>query len=225
MKHDFTEPERRRLLELAREYRKLGYAVIIEPTEDQLPDFLATLQPDMIANNKRENVVFAVKSQRTLPTSLELKDIAQAVQGKKDWRFELVVTNPREKDGITTASDSLLNRSEVLYRLQEAQHLSEQEHGEAAFLLVWSAAEAVLRRLVVKAAIAPERDTSEAIAKNLFAYGLLDKEQYETLVEGVKVRNSLMHGYQNPQAYAIILNKLLHITEQLLKEEQLALAY
>jgi Holliday junction resolvase len=150
MKHDFTELERRRLLELAREYRKLGYDVITQPDKDQLPDFLAMLQPDMIASNQQENVVFEVKSQRTLTASTELKDIAIAIQGKKGWRFELVVTNPREKDGIRTASDSLLNRSEVLYRLQEARHLSEQEHGEAAFLLAWSAAEAVLRNLVVK---------------------------------------------------------------------------
>ena len=62
MKYDFTELERRRLLALAREYRKLGYVVITEPTEEQLPDFLASLEPDMIAHNEQEDVVFAVKS-------------------------------------------------------------------------------------------------------------------------------------------------------------------
>ncbi|CAN5563571.1 hypothetical protein BH10CHL1_BH10CHL1_07210 [soil metagenome] len=225
MKDDFSELERRRLLELAREYRKLGYEVITEPTQEQLPDFLATLQPDMIASNQQEHVVIEVKSQRTLTNSPELKEIANAIQGKNGWRFELVVTNPREKDWIKTTSDSLLNRSEVLYRLQEARHLSEQEHGEAAFLLAWSAVEAVLRNLVAKVAVSSEHATSESIVKNLFAYGLIDKEQYETLLAGMAIRNSIVHGYQDPHSYATSLHELFALTEHLINEEQLTWSY
>lgn len=222
MKNNFTELERRRLVELAREYRNLGYTVMTQPTKEQLPSFLSMFQPDMIARNEQESVVFMVKSRRTLASSSELEGIAQAVQGKKGWQFDLVVTNPREKAGLITASDHLLNRSEVITRLQESQELSEQEHGEAAFLLAWSATEAVLRTLAVKENVSPERSTSESITKNLFAYGFIDREQYETLIEGVKVRNSIVHGYQDPPAYALILNKLQRITQQLLNEEQFA---
>lgn len=225
MKNDFTELERRRLAELAREYRGRGYTVITEPTKDQLPAFLSMFQPDMIARNAQESVVFLVKSQKTLAASPKLDDMAKAVQGKPGWRFDLVVTNPREKAGLTTASDHLLNRAEVLTRLQEARELSQQEHGEAAFLLAWSATEAVLRTLAVKEKVSPERSTSEAITKNLFAHGLLDRDQYETLLEGVKVRNSLVHGYQDPPAYAAILHKLHQLTQQLLSEEPLTRVY
>ncbi len=219
MKHDFTELERRRLLELAREYRKRGYDVITEPTKEQLPDFLATLQPDMIARNEQENVVFEVKSQQTLSASPELKDIAQAVQGKKGWRFELVVTNPRDKADIKPNGNILLSRAEAFDRLQEARDLSEQEHGEAAFLVAWSATEAVLRKLVTTFGISSVRDNSELIVKNLFVQGFLNKEQYETLLEGVNVRNSILHGYQVSHPYANNFNKLLHTTEQIMNEE------
>lgn len=225
MKNDFTELERRRLAELAREYRNRGYTVVTDPTKDQLPAFLSMFQPDMIARNAQESVVFLVKSQKTLAASPELDGIARAVQDKPGWRFDLVVTNPREKVGLATASDHLLNRAEVLTRLQESRELSAQEHGEAAFLLAWSATEAVLRTLAVKEKVSPERSTSEAITKNLFAYGLLDREQYETLLEGVKVRNSFVHGYQDPPAYAALLNKLQQLTQQLLNEEQFTQAY
>lgn len=220
MKNEFAELEHRRLLKLARTYRELGYTVIVKPTGEQLPPFLASFKPDMLAQNGQENIVFLVRSRKTLSTSPELTEIAKAVEGKKDWRFDLVVTNPREKAGFKTASQHLLKRNEVMSRLQESQQLSEQEHGEAAFLLTWSATEALLRSLAAKEKVSLMQNTSEAIAKNLFAYGLLDRDQYDTLLDGVKVRNSIIHGYQDPPAYGALLNKLQHFTQQLLNEEQ-----
>lgn len=56
--------ERRRLLELGREYRKLGYQVVLEPQREQLPAFLAPFQPDMLAWNDAESVVVEVNSLR-----------------------------------------------------------------------------------------------------------------------------------------------------------------
>ena len=57
-----TDTERRKLLEVAREYRKQGYEVVIEPREEQLPSFLHSFQPDIIARNNEETVVIEIKS-------------------------------------------------------------------------------------------------------------------------------------------------------------------
>jgi len=218
MNYPPTAPERRRLLELAREYRTAGYEVIVAPEAGQLPDFVAPYYPDMIAWNQQETVVFAVKSQKTLAASPELPAIAEAVHGRTGWRFELVVTNPRERATFVTATEQLLSPAEIQRRLREADFLAEQEAGEAAFLLAWSATEAVVRTLAVRERVAGEKDAFEFIVKNLFAHGILERSHYETLTEAVKVRNTLVHGYKEPQALATLLHRVIAVTGHLLNE-------
>lgn len=218
MKTQLTEQERKRLLELAREYRKLGYEVVLKPTEQQLPDFIAPFRPDMIAWNKTETVVFAVKSQKTLSSSPELQDIAKAVHGRTGWRFELVVTNSRDKDVVATGTEDVLDYNEIANRLQEAQILSQQEFGEAAFVIAWSATEAVMRKMAVSERITKEKSSFEYLSKNLYAQGLLEKDQYETLLEAALIRNSIVHGYKEPQSLGKTFNKVLSITNKLLSE-------
>lgn len=225
MKNQLTDLERRRLGELARDYRNQGYTVITEPTKEQLPAFLAMFQPDMLAHNAQENVVFLVRSQKTLIASRELEGIANAVAGQQGWRFDLVVTNARPKAAFVTTTDQLLNRAQVMTRLQEAHELSTQEHGEAAFLLAWSAAEAVLRTVASRIKVSSVQTSSESLAKNLYTHGFLDYEQYETLREGLKARKAIVYGYQDPPTYAILLLKVQEITRQLLHEEQGAPVY
>lgn len=218
MAQHLTPPERRRLQELAREYRQSGYDVITEPKAEQLPDFIAPFSPAMIARNQTETVVFAVKSAKTLAASSDLQDIAQAVHGRDGWRFELVVTNPRKPAAVITTTAQFLNSVEIQDRLREAQTLSKQEFGEAAFVMAFSANEAVLRTLAVQERIAKEKDSFEAISKNLFAQGLLARRQYEVLIEAAKVRDAIVHGYKDPQPFTTTVHQVIAITEQLLDE-------
>jgi len=222
MKQHMNELERKRLLELAREYRSKGYEVIIEPGTKQLPDFLAPSSPNMIAWNKEETVVFAVKSQSTLTASPELHDIAQAIYGRRGWRFELVVTNSRERGSILTATDEVLNDAEIKNKLQEAQLLSEQEFGEAAFVIAWSAAEAVMRNIAEKERIAKEKVSFASLSKNLYVQGVLDKPQYDVLTEASRVRNSIIHGYKEPGSLSSIFEKVVSITYELLTQSATA---
>lgn len=222
MKNQMTELERKRLLELAREYRKSGYEVIIEPNEKQLPSFIAPFRPDMIAWNTVESVVFEVKSQKTLSSSPELQDIARAVHGRKGWRFELVVTNSKDKDVVAAETEEILDYTEILSRLQEAQILSQQEFGEAAFIIAWSAAEAVMRKIAARERVAKDNSSFEYLSKNLYAQGILEKDQYETFLEAARIRNSIVHGYKEPRSLAKTFNKVVSITNKLLSEAALA---
>ncbi len=106
--------------------------------------------------------------------------------------------------------------------MREAALFAEQESGEAAFLLAWSATEAVVRTLAVREQIAGEKDAFEFIVKNLFAQGILERSHYETLTEAVKVRNTLVHGYREPQALATLLRRVITVTGQLLNEGAVA---
>lgn len=207
--------ERKKLLEVAREYRKQGYRVVVEPQGEQLPEFLAAFRPDLIAQSDHETVVVEIKSRHSLSMSPEMEALAAAIQQREGWRFELIVTNPKEQEVIRENQDDLLAKQDILTRLNEARLLLHQEHGEAALLLAWSATEATLRRLLIQEHLSAE-NSSVSILKNLFAYGIIDREQYSTLRQGLELRNTIMHGYKEGETSIDITSKLLSTMEQLL---------
>lgn len=216
--------ERQRLLEVAREYRRQGYEVTLAPKREQLPDFLAPFRLDMVAYHPKEKVIVEVRSQGSLIQAPELDAIAKAVQDKDDWRFELVVTNPKEQSRLQIKDAKPLEQGDIDYRLQEVRNLVTNEYGEAAFLLAWSALEAVLRRVAQSQNIDLTQDTPPYLLKSLFTYGLLNQEQYQTLQKGLQTRNLLVHGYKTKQSFAQLLNDLLLLTEQLIAQEVPALS-
>jgi uncharacterized protein YutE (UPF0331/DUF86 family) len=209
--------ERQRLLEVAREYRRRGYDVILEPASDQLPRFLAPFRIDMLARSAEENVIVEVRTQESLAEAPELDAVAQALQDQPSWRFELVVTNPKDRTSFQIKEAASLTYLDINYRLREAQQLSDQEHGEAALLLAWSAIEALLRAIADEEAIPVAPNNPSQLTKSLFTYGVLDKEQYQILQHGLQARNTVVHGYTERQSLASTLTHVLHVADQLIR--------
>lgn len=172
----------------------------------------------MIARNNQEAVVFEIETRETLGTSVELEPLAQAVHEQTGWRFELVVTNARRQKAIADTYARLLHPSQVRYRIAQVHQLVAQEYNKAAFLLAWSAAEAVLRQLADHEGFAWVSDESESLMKHLFVYGLIDNQQYETLQQGAQLRSSLIHGYQGPASVTPILEQLLYVIDEVARE-------
>lgn len=212
-----TVREHQRLLEVAREYRQRGYDVILEPEPHQLPGFLAPFRIDMLAHNAQEHVIVEVRTQESLVDAPELDAVAQVLHDQPSWRFELVVTNPKERLSLQPKDIASLNGLDITYRLREAQELSDQEHGEAALLLAWSAIEALLRAIAQEEAIPVTANNPSQLTKSLFTYGALDKEQYQALQDALKARNTVVHGYKGEQSLASALEQILHIADQLLR--------
>jgi hypothetical protein len=212
-----TEREHQRLREVAREYRQRGYEVLIEPRPDQLPDFLASFRIDMLAWSAEESVIIEVRTQESLTAAPELDALAQVLYDKPSWRFELVVTNPRDRSALRFKDAISLDHLDITYRLHEARQLSEQEHGEAALLLAWSATEALLRYIAGSEAVPVEQHDPSQVTKSLFIYGVLDKEQYQTLQDALHVRNTVAHGYQEQPSLANTVAQLLEVADQLQK--------
>ncbi len=207
--------ESQRLREIAREYRQRGYDVQIEPQPDQLPAFLAPFRVDLVAKNAEEHVVVEVRTQESLTDAPELDAIARVLDHQPTWRFELVVTNPRDRTALTFKNAIPLNDRDIVYRLREARQLSEQEHGEAAFLLAWSATEALLRSIADVEAVPITGHSVQQVMKSLYTYGVLDKTQYQTLQDGLQTRTMVVHGYKEPRALVSLVEQVLVITDQL----------
>jgi hypothetical protein len=210
--------EYQRLREVAREYRQSGYDVIVEPKVEQLPAFLAPFNIDMVARSNDENVVVEVRTQESLTQAPELDALARAIQGEQSWRLELVVTNPKDRTVFQFRNATSLDQHDIAYRLQEARQLSDQEHGEAAFLMAWSATEALLRHIVERESIPAAPNQPAQLVKALYMYGVIDNDQYRVLQEGQQTRNLLAHGYKEQQARVETFDQLLLVTEKLAKQ-------
>lgn len=206
--------------EVAREYRKRGYEVLMKPTPDQLPAFLAPFQIDILARNAEENVVIEVRTQGSLTNAPELDAIAKVLQDKPAWRFELVVSNPRDRAAVYFKDATSINPADIVARLNEARDLSEQEHGEAALLLAWSATEALLRYIADAESIQVKAHDPAQVVKSLFVYGVLDKEQYQALQDALHTRNMVAHGFNERNSLVDAVTRLLAVAGQLQRYTQ-----
>ena len=215
-----NEYQRQRVQEVAREYRKRGYEVIIQPSVSQLPPFLASFRIDLLVRNAEENVVIEVRTQGSLTNMPELDAIAKVLEGKPSWRFELVVSNPRDRAAAYFKDATSIEHSDIVSRFDEARELSELEHGEAALLLAWSATEALLRYFAEAEGIQVVSHDPNQVAKSLFTYGVLDREQYQVLQDGLETRNLLVHGYKERRSLVDTVAGLLHVAGQLQRQYQ-----
>lgn len=210
------EYKRQRIQEVAREYRKQGYEVVIEPTQSQLPPFLASFQIDMLARNTEENVIIEVRTHGSLTDTPKLDAIAKAIQGKPGWRFDLVVSNPRDRDSVYFKDATSLDLSGIDSRLADAVELLYiLEYGEAALLLAWSATEALLRYIANVEVIQVVGHEPSQVIKSLFTHGVINKEQYQVLQHSLNIRNLVVHGYKEYDSIVDTFEKLLNVANRL----------
>ena len=213
----FEEREEEAVRAVAARYKGRGYDVVIRPDTRSLPRALKKFQPDLLARNDAENVVVEIKSKATLSHATGLKQMAQSVESMPGWRFELVVVNPELQTSVPTRGQTL-PRAQIIQRLEEAKALGSKGHVSAAFLMAWSAAEAVLRRIASKEGIDSSGYSPPALFKELYSIGAISRKAYETFVEAVRIRNSLVHGFKVSETTAPILDRLLGTVDRLLQE-------
>jgi uncharacterized protein YutE (UPF0331/DUF86 family) len=188
-----TELESTKLEQIASEYRRKGYEVVVRPLAPDLPRFLAHFQPDLIARSQRDSVVVEVKSSPDL-VSDAIVAMAEAVEAQPAWRFEIAVVNPPMPEELP-ADGELVPHARAQVLLRQAMDLSREKRYEAAAIVAWSAAEAIFRRLARANGVESERKSSGTVLKQLYALGLISADQYETFERTMRFRNAFAHGY------------------------------
>ena len=206
----------RRIQEIGQEYQAKGYAITVKPQHDQLPDFLAAYQPDMLACGDREKVIVEVKSRTGLKKADSLRDLARTIQAHPGWRLELVVVNPEECRAALD-NDHPLNEQEIARTLKEGETLLVQNHPEAALLLGWASTEATLRLLAGKEDITLKHADPSYLLKQLVTYGVISKEEYRVLRDVMKLRNAVSHGFKPEKFAPDVTRELLGIANTLLQ--------
>ena len=188
------EAYRQKLQEIAAEYEARGYEVLVEPSPEQLPEFLVGFRPDLVARRPNDSVVVEVKVGTQTAASERFRELAETIQRQPGWRFSLVVIDPRS-DEVAPPTQPLLDRQEIVDRLGRANELLKTGATDAAFLLMWISVEALLRHIATREGLPLERVPSSSLMKELFSLGLLSRSELEVAQRAFSVRNALVHGF------------------------------
>ncbi len=185
--------EANKLQEVAEQYTHHGYAVIIEPSASQVPEFMDGFQPDMLAYKNDEKVVVEVRVKNQIADANTVY-MAGLINSQPGWRFDLFVVNDSRwpDDVLTTAYEK--SSDGIVEMARNANELDSSGQPEAACLLAWAATEASLRNLAKRHGVRVERYSPINLIQTLYSAGLLSLEQYDHLREILKIRNAIAHG-------------------------------
>ena len=184
-----TEHEERDVLnEVAREYEREGYRVAVEPDPRNLPQWLAELRPDLVAQRDGESVLVEVVTRRSAQAGERARRLAEAVRRQDGWRFDFVL-RLRQRAG-----EKPMSVPEVEARLAAAEALADGDPA-AGLLLAWTAAEWALRQALGEAGFPPDDAfTPHRIVKEAYSRTELTERMYEALRRLADRRDAIVHG-------------------------------
>ncbi len=181
------------LAKVAEDYRRQGYEVQVQPGGPSLPEFLEGYQPDLIARSAGDSVVVEVKVNTRTSVAERFREIAERVNREPGWRFSLVFVSPDQPDQVSEAP--LAPLAKLQERAQSAEVLLQAGQSEAAFLLLWSALEGILRLIGHHAQLPIENLPSSTLLRELYSAGEIGRDQFESLMRLLPMRNRLVHGF------------------------------
>src|SRR5580693_2244708 len=149
---DLVTSEREAIRQYADWYSRQGYQVAVEPSPRELPEFLRTLAPDLIAHRNGEKIVVEIKT--SSPASFEqVQRLARALEHRAGWRLQVVYADLADPEWAPPSE--LPDISELLARLASVGGADEGDHGASQFLLLWSIIEAAARHRLSALKIPP----------------------------------------------------------------------
>lgn len=211
----------RKTREIIREYKNEGYTVIENPSRNDIPDFLENFKPDIIAKKDNDNVIIEIKISTLLKKNnfLELEEIASIINSQKNWRFELIFTNP--KDFEENFEEEFLNEIQLKSRIEISKNLVNKDIN-IAFLSLWTIFENISRKATESENF--KNKTINGIIKKLYSKSIINHIEYNNLDTFVKLRNNISHGY-NSTVNEIQFNELLELILKFLGKSKFSFIY
>lgn len=208
-------PVRRKIDSLAREYRDAGYEVIVEPRNNELPEFLRGFEPDLLAKKLGDNIVVAVVAGGKGHKHGRIAELSELLSHRKDWRFLLVRLGSKTLRAYEMSAKGPLNWKEIEAVAGVARRLLEQQDHRAAILVAWAAFEAASRRVLTGDEQVPADAGPGEVTTLLYTEGLLNRQQYDRLQRLIDVRNATAHGYASRKPNNSELEFLLQLIQGL----------
>jgi hypothetical protein len=210
--------ERDAIRQYADWYTEQGYQVSVEPPPGELPEFLRTFAPDMIARREGENIVVEIKT--SSPTSFEqVQRLAGALEHRAGWKLRVVYVDLPDPEWEPPSR--LPEISDLRARLDAVVGGDSDEDRRLRFLLLWSIIEGAARHRLSPLNISPTRRiSSSALLKMLLTEGIIEEDRYAALRRGLTVRNAIAHGFLNQTVDTALFEELRQAAKRLLRERR-----
>lgn len=213
------QTEYNKIRQVAKDYEKNGYKVIIEPRRGDIPSFIKNYQPDIIATSDNDNVIIEVKTRTDFSTIEKLADIADIINKTEKWRFELIVTTTKQETQTETEKITLeLEQREIEENLKSVKSILEQNLFPSAFVMLWATLESISRQLLLIDKKNLNNKAPLVLIKTLFSFGYLTRTDLENLEKLFVIRNQIVHGYKTKGLDKKTVERLLTIVEKLISE-------
>ena len=183
------ETEADMLERLRAAYEQQGYVFVVQPTQEKLPSFLGSHQPDAIASKGDLNIVIEVKSRRTRASDILLSDLQNRIAPHKNWKLDVIfVSEKQESLTAIPAPHPELIRQGIL----EVEELLTTSHARVAFMLAWSLLEAAHNR-VSEGEVSHSRSPGQVI-QSLAMRGFIGTAAERSLRSLSDLHNRIVHG-------------------------------
>jgi uncharacterized protein YutE (UPF0331/DUF86 family) len=180
---------------VADHYRRQGYVVKLQPNGADLPSFIAPFRPDLVAIRGNDKRLVVVKRRPKMGPTPGSDSLLERLKSHPEWTLEYYYAEGHRDVWESIDETGALTAKDIARRMIEAKTLLSQGHREAAFVLIWSAIEAVMRNFVAKRNL-EIRGGAEAISSALVADGYLDHSYHQVFQRMVPIRNALVHGFR-----------------------------
>jgi hypothetical protein len=201
--------ERAALERRARELPE-GWRMHIMPTPAMLPIALSGYEPDALATNGEEGIIFEIvlgRENLNRQKIDKIREIREAASSAPGWRVEVLV--------LPQAGPTLVPVDDVLSRLAEAGRVADIST-RAAFALAFSALEWVIGQLAAQGSV-EYRPNGQQMAAQLVNLGVLDQEVFQQISRFQALRNAVVHAAMSEDGPSRAdVDDLLAITKRLL---------
>lgn len=206
-----------KLREIADQYRYNGYEVTVEPNPNVVPFDLGNYRPDLIVQKGDQAIIIEVKTAADHISVDQFQTVAEEVRRHSGWRFVLVTAQDISSAPLVEENMNQPTWAEISEQADHAQHLAELGEKDAAYLILWIAFERMLRLQVRSIALPVDRLDSSILIRQLYSNGELTIEQFDMALACRKIRNSIVHGFGNPDTPEAI-NRLNVLVRDLVAE-------
>jgi len=178
----------------AREYRRLGYEVMEQPSGDALPPFLRAFAPDLVVMKDDDHAVVEIKTRESMIGSNEFVELAKTIEAHAGWRLELISLG-RRKPAVQELSGDGLER--LL-----AAGLSAYDSGQRDLALIFlvSVLDELVRDAAMRHRVKGRDRSASAIIQELAFQGIIDEETADALDWAWKRRHGIVHGHAGAES-------------------------